>query len=325
MRTTRRLTLWTAAFGVVLAAGTGASAQSPPSGPIRFIVGYAPGGTSDVSARVVGEALSQSIGQTVLVENRPGAQGGIAIDLVARAKPDGTTFLVSPGEALYQRAMDEHTEVDSGKLLVPVTILTSQPIVIAANPTPGWKSLADMIAAARANPARLSYATPAVGGTNTIVAELMFRRAGVKILNIPYKGGGQAVQDLLSGVVPLGVLGSAPLIPYVKSGKLTLLAVTSKDRSATLPTVPTLAELGYSGIDMTQWFAVFAPAGTSMDIVNRMSTELHKVLADPKVKDRLADAALETVGGSPEEFAGRLKAEGAAWLKTAHDFGLDKN
>ena len=199
---------------------TGALAETWPSAPIHFVVGYAPGGTSDVSARIVGEALSQALGQSVLVENRPGAQGGIAMDAVARAKPDGYTFLVSPAEAIYQRALDEKAgTIDVEKTLMPVTILTSQPLVVVANPAPGWKSIPDVIAAAKSSPAGLSYATPAVGGTNTIVAEMIFRRAGVKVVNIPYKGGGQAVQDVLSGVVPLGVLGSAPLIPYVSSGR----------------------------------------------------------------------------------------------------------
>jgi tripartite-type tricarboxylate transporter receptor subunit TctC len=305
---------------------TGLHAQAWPAAPVHFVVGYAPGGTSDVSARIVADALSQALGQTVLVENRPGAQGGIAMDTVARAKPDGTIFLVSPAEAIYQRALDEKTGMaEVEKTLMPVTILTSQPLVVVANPTPGWKSIPDMIAAAKTSPGGLSYATPAVGGTNTIVAEMIFRRAGVKVVNIPYKGGGQAVQDVLSGVVPLGVLGSAPLIPYVKSRRLILLAVTSKERDPTLPTVPAMAELGYPEIDISQWFAVFAPIGTPPEIVARLSTELNKVLADPKTKSRLATAALSPVGGSPADFARRLTSEGEGWLKRARDFGMDKN
>ena len=310
----------------ILQAAPDARAETWPSAPLHFIVGYAPGGTSDVSARVVGEGLSQLLGQPVLIENRPGAQGGIAMDTVARSKPDGYTFLVTPAEAIYQRALDEKAPgIDIDKTLTPVTILTSQPLVVVANPKPGWKSISDMIAAAKAKPGDLSYATPAVGGTNTIVAEILFRRAGVKIVNIPYKGGGQAVQDVLSGVVPLGVLGSAPLIPYVSSGRLILLAVTSKERDPTLPNVPAMAELGYPEIDITQWFAVFAPVGTPPDVLGRLSTQLNKVLADPKTRQRLGAAALSPVGGSSTEFARRLKSEGEDWLKTAREFGMDKN
>ncbi len=319
------VTIAAAALALVVAAAAPSSAQAWPTGPIRIVVGYAPGGSSDISARIVGEALSQMVGQPVLVENRPGAQGGIALDTVARARPDGHMLLVSPAEALYQRALDDKGPFDVGKTLAPITILTSQPLVIAANPRTGWTSIADMIAAAKANPSNLSYATPSSGGTNVIVGELMFRRAGVKVLNVPYKGGGQAVQDVLSGVVPVGVLGAGPVMPYAQSGRLSLLAVTSKERSPMLPTIPTMAEAGYPEIAITQWFAAFAPAGTPGEIVERLAAACAKALADPTVRERLAAAALETVGGTPDEFSRRLAAEGEAWLRRAREFGLDRH
>lgn len=320
----KRRTFSFGALAAGLAAGTSsARATAWPNGPIRFIVGYAPGGTSDVSARVLGEALSEQLGQLVVVENRPGAQGRIAIDTVARAKPDGQTFLVGPGETFYQQALEQKTEIKAGRPLTPVTILTSQSLVIAANPAPGWKTLADVIAAAKTMPEGLSYATPSAGvGTNTIVAELIFRRAGAKVMNVPYKGGGQAVQDLLSNVVPLGLLGSAPVVPYAKSGKLVLLAVTSKDRDPMLPDVPGMAEAGYANIDMAQWFAVFAPPETPKDIVGRMSAALRAALAEPKVVERLASAGLSPVGGSPEDVARRFESEGATWLDAVRALGL---
>lgn len=314
-----------AAAALVVAGATPSWAQAWPSGPIRIVVGYAPGGSSDISARIVGEALSQVVGQPVLVENRPGAQGGIALDTVARGRPDGHMLLVSPAEALYQRALEDKGPFDISRTLAPITILTSQPLVIVANPRTGWTSIADLIAAAKANPAGLSYATPSSGGTNVIVGELMFRRAGVKVLNVPYKGGGQAVQDVLSGVVPVGVLGAGPVMPYAQSRRLTSLAVTSKERSAMLPDVPTMAEAGYPEIAITQWFAAFAPAGTPGEIVERLATAYAKALADPTVRERLAAAALETVGGTPDEFSRRLAAEGEAWLRRAREFGLDRH
>jgi tripartite-type tricarboxylate transporter receptor subunit TctC len=301
----------------------GARAQGAQ--PIRVLVGFAPGGTSDVTARIVGEALSAVVGQPVLVENRPGAQGGIATEAVVRARPDGTTLLVSPPEPLWLPFVETNTFPDLEKSLAPITILSSQPIIVAANPVTGWTSIADVIAAAKAKPEGLSYATPGPGGTNNIIAALLFRRAGIKVENIPYKGGGQAVQDLLSGTVPLAILGSAPLMPHVKSGRVTLLAVTSKRRSAMLPSVPSLAELGYPDIDMTQWFAAFAPAGTPSEIVQRLSTAFLAVLADPQVKAKLALAALETVGGSPQDFSRRLKSEGEVWLRTAREYGIGRN
>lgn len=322
-----RLPLWAVCLGIswLFPGWASANDQAWPTGPIKLIVGFAPGGTSDVTARIVGEALSKSLGQPVLIENRPGAQGAIATDAVVRSRPDGYTLLVAPAEALYMPLVDSNAPLEVEKTLTPVTILSTQPIVVAVNPSSGWTSIADLIAAAKTNPAGVAYATPGPGGTNNIIAELMFRRAGVKFQNIPYKGGGQAVQDLLSGVVPVGILGSAPLVPYVKSGRVTLLAVTSKRRSAMLPTVPALAELGYPEIDMTQWFALFAPVETPKEIVARLSAELRRVLTDPEVKERLGLAALEPVGGSPEEFAKRLQSEGAAWLHTARAFGVGKN
>lgn len=298
-------------------------ANAWPNGPIRFVVGYPPGGTSDVSARVVGEAVSERLGTLVVVENKPGALGRIATDAVARAKPDGQTFLVGPGESLFQQALEQKTGIKAGEPLLPVTILTTQSLVVAAHPARGWKTLADVVAAAKADPQGLSYATPSAGvGTNAIVAELIFRQAGAKVVNVPYKGGGQAVQDLLGNIVPLGLLGSAPVVPYAKSGKLTLLAVTSKDRDPVLPDVPGMAEAGYPDVDMAQWFALFAPPETPKDIVDRMSAAVRAVLADPKVVTRLATAALTPVGGSPDEFARRFETEGTAWLNAVRTLGL---
>jgi tripartite-type tricarboxylate transporter receptor subunit TctC len=322
----RSFCLGTLATGLTtgFAAGTSPTrADTWPNGPIRFIVGYPPGGTSDVSARVLGEAVTERLGQLVVIENRPGAQGRIAIDTVARARPDGQTFLVGPGESLYQQALEQKTDIKAGRPLTPVTILTTQSLVVAANPARGWKTIGDVIAAAKADPQGLSYATPSAGlGSNAIAAELIFRRAGAKVMNVPYKGGGQAVQDLLGNIVPLGLLGSAPVVPYAKSGKLVLLAVTSKDRDPVLPDVPSMSESGYSDIDMAQWFAAFAPPETPKPIVDRLSAVLLAALADPKVIERLAAAALAPVGGSPEDSARRFETEGARWLNAVRTLGL---
>ena len=307
------------AAGLAPALVTGASSARAgkwPDGPIKFIVGYAPGGTSDVTARVLGEAVSARLGEQVMVENRPGALGRIAIDLVARAKPGGQTFLVTAAESLFQMALEQNELVKAGDPLVPVTILTTQSLVLAANPERGWKTVADVIAAAKAAPQGLHYATPSAGiGTNTIAAEAIFRPSGGKLTNVPYKGGGQAVQDLLSNVVPLGLLGTAPVVPYMGSGKLILLAVTSKARDPLLPDVPAMAELGYADVDISQWFAAFAPPRTPKEIVDRMSAALRESLTDPKVIKLLANAALSPVGGTPEEFVRRYEGEGAKWIK----------
>ena len=207
--------------------------------------------------------------------------------------------------------------------LVPITVLTIQSLVIAAHPGRGWKTLADAVATAKGSKQELAYATPSAGiGSNAVAAELIFRKAGAKVMNVPYKGGGQAVQDLLAGIVPLGVLGSAPVVPYGKTGKLTLLAVTSKERDPLLPGVPGMAESGYPDIDLAQWFGVFAPAGTPKEIVDRMGAVLTDALANPKVVELLAKAALSPVGGTPDATARRFEAEGETWLNAVRTLGL---
>ena len=319
----RGLASWLAAGTTLAAAPSIGRADKWPDGPIKFVVGYAPSGTSDVSARVVGEAVSEKLGVQVLVENRPGAQGRIAADLVARSKPDGQTFLVSSAESLFQQAYEAKQPIKAGNPLLPISILTIQSLVVAAHPGRGWKTLADAVASAKATKQDLAYATPSAGiGSNAVAAELIFRKAGAKVMNVPYKGGGQAVQDLLAGIVPLGVLGSAPVVPYGKTGKLTLLAVTSKERDPLLPGVPGMAESGYPDIDLAQWFGVFAPAGTPKDIVDRMGAVLAEALANPKVVETLAKAALSPVGGTPEATARRFEAEGETWLNAVRTLGL---
>jgi len=223
------------------------------------------------------------------------------------------------------QGLDSTAPLDIEKALAPVTMLSSQPIVVAVNPQTGWKSIDAMMAAGRQASDGLTYATPGPGGgTNNIIAAMMFRRAGVKYLNIPYKGGGQAVQDLLSGVVPVGVLGSAPLMPHVKTGKVTLLAVTSRKRSAMISEVPALAEVGFPDIDMSQWFAAFLPAGAPAPVVERLSAAFQKLLADPDVRAKLALAALEPLGGTSEDFSRRLRSEGETRLGTARKYGIGR-
>ena len=311
-----------ACCAALLLAAASAAAQVWPTKPIRLINGNAPGGSADVSARVVGDVAARALGQPIIIESRPGASGGIALDAVARAAPDGYTLLISADSSLYQpllRAAPAHT---FEKNLTPIVILTAQPLVLAAHASLGVKTAAELVAYAKAAPAPLAYATPSAGGTQVVAAEAFFRVAGIKLTNIPYKGGGQAVGDLASGHVPVGVLGSAPLVPHAAAGRIVLLAVSSRQRSSVLPDVPTMAEAGFPGIDLSQWFGILGPAGLPADVVARLSAEFQKALADPDVKRRLAGAALETVGGSPEGMARRLRDESGAWVRIARDVGM---
>ena len=297
-------------------------AQQWPTRPIRVMVGFAPGGTSDVSARVTAEVLARELGQQVIVENRPGGAGSIAIEALIRAPKDGYTIVVNSDSSYYQPVLNPSLSYRSDKDLQPVTILTNQPIVIAVHPAPGWKSVADLLKAAKARPGEISYGLSSATGTQAVAAGVFFRGVGVKMIGVPYKGGGQAVVDLVSGHVPVAVLGSAPLMPHVKTGRIKLIAVTSGTRSKALPDVPTLAELGFGFMNMSQWFGAVLPMGTPADVVERLSAAYNKALADPQAQQRLFNAALETVGGTPDEMAKRMRAEMVVWSKAASEAGL---
>lgn len=309
---------------VVLACGmySVAFAQSWPSRPIRVLVGFAPGGTTDVSARMVSETVSKELGQTVIIENRPGGAGSIAVEALIRGAPDGHTIVIGSDSSFYQPVLRPSLSYRVERDLRPVTILTLQPIIIAVHPAPGWKSVADLLKAARARPGEISYALSSATGTQAVAAGVFFRMAKVKMVGIPYKGGGQAVVDLVSGQVPVAVLGAAPLVPQAQAGRIKLIAVTSSARAKALPDVPTLAEMGFPDMDMSQWFGAVAPKGVPDEVVARFSAAFNKALADPKIAQRLLSAGLEVVGGSPEEMARRMSAEVSLWAKAAEEAGL---
>ncbi len=297
-------------------------AQAWPQRPVRVLVGFAPGGTSDVTARLTSEFLSRELGQQFAVENRPGGAGIIAVEVMLRAPKDGYTVVVNSDSSYYQQVLTPSQSFRAERDLQPVTILTNQPIVIAVHPAPRWNSIADLLKAAKARPGQISYALSSPTGTQAVAAGVFFRGAGVNMIGVPYKGGGQAVVDLVSGHVPSAVLGSAPLMPHIKSGRIKALAVTARTRSKSLPDVPTLAELGFGFMDISQWFGAVLPMGTPPEIVARLSAAYNKALADTRIQQRLFDAALETVGGTPEEMGKRMAAEMQIWSKAAKEAGL---
>jgi tripartite-type tricarboxylate transporter receptor subunit TctC len=307
---------------IAAAVAPSAVAQSWPTRPIRVLVGFAPGGTTDVSARMVSDIVSKELGQTVIIENRPGGAGSLAIEALIRGAADGHTIVVGSDSSFYQPVLRPSLSYRTERDLRPVTILTNQPIVIAVHPAPGWKSIADVLKAAKARPGEIAYALSSATGTQAVAAGVFFRMAGVKMQGIPYKGGGQAVVDLVSGEVPVAVLGAAPLVPQAKAGRVRLIAVTSRKRAKALPDVPALAEVGYPDMDISQWFGAVAPAGTPDAVVARLSAATNKALSDPKVAQRLFDVGLEVVGGSPEEMGRRMSAETRIWAKAAKEAGL---
>jgi tripartite-type tricarboxylate transporter receptor subunit TctC len=294
-------------FALTLACAAPADAQTWPSKPIRWIVPFAPGGANDITARVVAERLNRSLGQPVVVENRPGAAGTIGTELVARSPADGYTLVsisdtITLAPHLYPK-LGFHPIRD----FVAVTQLARQPVVLAAHPSLGVNSVAELVAFVKRNPG-LGYATAGAGTQQHIAAEWFASLAGIKLTHVPYKGGGQAVSDLLGGQVQLASLGAAPLAPHYKSGKVKLLAQTTDTRSPLLPQVPTYQEAGFT-LSIEQWQGVFFPAGTPTAMVARLNAEIVKALAEPAVRERFAQNGLETVGDKPEQFAAVVRRD----------------
>lgn len=309
---------------LILALCPASLAQPPrwPSKPIRVLVGFAPGGSTDISARLTADIVAKELGQPVVIENRPGGAGSIAIATLVRGSHDGHTIVVGSDSSFYQPVVAPALSYRAESDLRPITILTHQPIVIAVHPAPGWRSIPDLLRSAKARPGEIAYALSSATGTQAVAAAMFFGVAGVKLTGVPYKGGGQAVVDLVSGHVPVGVLGTGPLLPQAKAGKIRLLAVTSKTRARALPDVPALAELGYPQMDMAQWFGAVAPANVPQDVVARISIAFNKALSDATVSQRLFDSGLEVVGGTPADMARRMGIETAIWSKAARQAGL---
>jgi tripartite-type tricarboxylate transporter receptor subunit TctC len=283
-----------------------AQAQGWPSKPVRLIVPYPPGGSTDVTARALGDKMAAGLGQPVLVENHAGAGGNIGIEAAAKSEPDGYTVLIAPdfiasAPHVYKLNYDPMTQ------LVPVIQLTSQPVVLAVHASTGVQDVAGLVALAKQKPG-LGYATSGAGSQQHMAAEWFAKLAGIQLTHVPYKGGGQAISDFIGGQVPVASLGSTPVIPHHKSGKVKILAQTTKKRAPSLPDVPTYEEAGFKGLVIDQWLGAFVPAGTDAQVVRRLNAEFDKALAEPAVRERLAKAALEPVGGSTQAFAQLVRA-----------------
>jgi tripartite-type tricarboxylate transporter receptor subunit TctC len=287
-------------------AALAAQAQDWPSKPVRLIVPYPPGGSTDVTARALADKVSAALGQPVVVENRAGAGGSIGIEATVRSDADGYTLLVAPDFVASAPHVYALT-YDPIKQLVPVIQLTRQPVVLAVNPELGVRNVAELVALAKKNPG-LPYATSGAGSQQHIAAEWFAKLAGIQLTHVPYKGGGQAIKDLLGGQVKIGSLGSTPVIPHYRSGKLGIIAQSTKSRAPSLPDVPTYEEAGMKGLVIDQWLGVFVPEGTDARIVRRLNAEFDRALADAAVRERLANAALEPVGGTSEDFAQLVRA-----------------
>ena len=297
------------------------AAQAWPSRPIRIIVSYAPGGVTDIIARAVAQPVGEALGQSVLVENRPGAAGVIGTEMVAAAVADGYTLLMFvDGNSMMPTAI-RNIKHDPVKSFAHVSLLGRGSLVLVAHPSLPVSSLQDVIRYGKANPSALSFATPGKSGPQHLAFESIKASAGFSAEHIPYKGGGQAIVDVVAGQVKLGMLGMAPALPHIKAGKLKALVVTSRDRSKLLPDVPTVSEAGIPGFEMAQWQGLVAPAGTPPEIVARLHAELLKAMRLPAVVEKLAAIGMENAtSATPDEFTQMIVRETKRWpelFKTA--------
>ncbi|HEX6154861.1 MAG TPA: tripartite tricarboxylate transporter substrate binding protein [Burkholderiales bacterium] len=309
-------------LALAFAAGP-AWAQAWPAKPVRFIVPFPPGGSTDVAARTVAERLTRSFGQQVVVDNRGGGGGAIGTVEAARAAPDGYTLLFVADPVITLHLVVKNVQFDMQRDFSAVTQVTTQPIAVAVHASLPVASVKELIAYAKANPGKLSFAHSGTGSGQHMSGELLKKMAGIDMVHVPYKGGGPAVQDLVAGQVPMGVLGSTPLIPHHKSGRIRIIAFTSKERFAPMPEIPTLHESGLAGFDTTQWLGILAPKGTPAEIISKVHVETAKALALPEVKERLAQAALQAVGGTPKEFDALIRADLERWTAIAKELKLE--
>jgi tripartite-type tricarboxylate transporter receptor subunit TctC len=287
-----------------------ATAQNYPGKPIHILVPYAPGGITDIAARIVGAKLTEAWGQQVVVENRPGGNGFIAMSAGAKAAPDGYTLIMATvGDVAINPAMFKDMPYDVQRDFAPIAMVSDAPMVLATNAGTPYKSVDEVIAAAKAQPGRLSVATPGNGSVNQIVLEWTALNTGTKFQHIPYKCGAPAAAALAGGDIPLGVLASSSAAPHVKSGRARVLAVTMGKRSKLNPEWPTLQEAGVKEVDASNWTALFAPKGTPQAIVDRLNAEVVKILNMPDVKERFAGGGVETIPSSAAELDKRVVQE----------------
>jgi len=309
-------------LAAALLSAASALAQSWPAKSVRFIVPFPPGGSTDVAARTVADKLSRVFGQQVVVENRGGGGGSIGTTEVARAAPDGYTILFAADPVVTLNLVVKDLSFDMRRDFVAITQATTQPIAVAVHSSLAVSNLQELIAYARANPGKLSFAHSGAGSGQHLSGELLKQMAGIDMVHVPYKGGGPAVQDLVGGQVPVGVLGSTPLIPHHKAGRIKILAFTSKERFPPMPEIPTLHESGLTGFDTAQWLGLLAPRSTPADIVDRLYRETKAALALEDVRARLAQAALQPVGNTPKEFDAVIRADIERWTRLAGELGI---
>jgi tripartite-type tricarboxylate transporter receptor subunit TctC len=311
-RTAHRIAV-AAVAALTLLVTSGASGQPYPTRTVRMVVPFAPGGATDIIARIVAQKLADRLGQGVVVENKPGAGTTIGNAEVAKAKPDGYTFLFAPTPFVISQVVYPTLPYDPQKDFAPVSLLATSPFILVVNAAFPAKSTAELVALARAKPGTIAFASAGNGTVPHLSGELFKLRAGIDIVHVPYKGGGPAIVDLVSGQVPMMFATPIEVNAHVQSGKLRVLGTTSLQRLAALPDVPTLSESGYPDFEVLSFFGVLAPAGTPPDIVQRVASDLAAVMELPEVRDRFAQQSAGARVLGPPEFTAFLARERDKW------------
>jgi tripartite-type tricarboxylate transporter receptor subunit TctC len=319
--------VWTCfALALVLVApfSAGASrADDYPSRPIRLIVPYAPGGGADSVARVVAKRVAETIGQPIVIENRGGAGSIIGTDMVAKAEGDGYTLLLGQsGPISINPAVYKDLRYDPVKDFAPITMTTAYPYILVVNAKSSLnkspvKTVQDLVALAKSKPGSLNYGTTGIGAANHLVTELFSSKAALKMTHVPYRGTALAVADLIGGQVDVVFSDPISVLPHMQSGTLRALAVTSKERSAVAPEVPTIAQSGFPGFDAIAWHGILAPASTPPSVIKKLNAEIVSALQHPETKTLLTNQAMQTVGNTPDEFAAFIKQDIAIWKAVA--------
>jgi tripartite-type tricarboxylate transporter receptor subunit TctC len=302
---------------------TVAQAQGWPQRPIRFLVPFPPGGSTDVAARSLAEKVATGLGQQVVVENRGGGGGAVGAAEVARAQPDGYTILFAANAVSILHLAVKDLPYDTLRDFVAITQVTTQPNAFAVHPSVPATSIKELVAYAKANPGKLAYGHSGAGGSQHLTGELLKKMAGIEMVGIPYKGGGQLITDLIGGQIQVGIAGTTPFIPHHRAGRIKILALTSLERFPPLPDIPTVVEAGYPGFESSQWLGLLAPRGTSQEVIRKLHDETVKALKLPDVSERLVKAGLQPVGNTPEEFTKVIRTEIEQFGKLAKDLGIE--
>lgn len=309
-----------AAAMLALVCGSTSFAQEWPTRPIKMLVGFAPGGGTDAVARLVAQKMSESLGQTVIVENRAGATGTIAAEVVAHSAPDGYTILMGHVNSnAIAPNLFKKLPYDAVADFQPVTYVGYVPNILVVHPSVAAKSVPELVALAKAEPGKMTYASSGVGSTQHLAGEMFQILTGTRLVHVPYKGSGQAITDLLAGQVNMNFDTMPPVLPHMQAGKIRALAISTPARLPALPDLPTFNEVGITGFDVTNWYGVFAPAKTPKDVVNRLSLEVNKAMNDPATREKLVALGTQLGGGKPEDFEAFLKTELAKYARLVKD------